>query len=92
MKTATRRNQHAVKSRADAAKNNLAQLDIEERNQPAQRSEGIVHRIDRAAGSVGGDRGEERGVEDAEAHFLAFHVAIGRIDPELLMIGLPAAS
>ena len=56
---------------------------FKQRNQSAQRREGIVHRVDRAARGIGRDGGEERRVEDAEAHFLALHVAIGRIDPEL---------
>ena len=51
----------------------------------------IVHGIDRPAGRVGGDRGEERGVEDAEANFLAFHVAVRDSDPKSLMDGIAAA-
>jgi len=44
-----------------------------------------VHGVDRAAGGVGGDGGEERRVEDAEAHFLALHIAVSRGDAEMLV-------
>ena len=84
-------NQHAVKSRADAAENHLAGLDVEQRHQPAERREGVVHGIDRAAGGVGRHRGEQRGIENAEADFLAFHVAVGGGDAELLMNRIAAA-
>ncbi len=36
-----------------------------------------MHGVDRAATGVCGDVGEERGLADAEAHLLAFHVAAG---------------
>ena len=77
--------EHSVESGADAAENDFAELDVEQRNETAERGERIVHRIDRAARRVGRDRGKERGVEDAEADFLALHVAVGRGDAELLM-------
>ena len=47
-----------------------------------------MHRVDRAAGGVGRDGGEEGGVEDAEADFLALHVAVGGIDAEFLVDGI----
>jgi hypothetical protein len=51
-----------------------------------------VHRIDRAAGGVGGDGGEQGGIEDAKAHFLAFHVAVRAGDAELLVNRIARAS
>ena len=51
---------------------------------PPSARERVVHRVDRAARGVGGDRGEERGVEDAEADFLALHVAVGGSDAEVV--------
>ncbi len=69
--------QHAVKAGTDAAENDLAQLDVEHGNHPAQRHEAVVPGVDGAAGGVGRDCGEERGVGDAEADFLAFHIAAG---------------
>ena len=82
------KDQHAVKSGADAAEDDFAELNVEQRNETAERREGIMHRVDRAAGGVGGDRGKKRGVKDAEADFLAFHVAVGRGDAEILMDGI----
>ena len=88
--------QHAVEARADAAEDDLAGLDVEERHEAAERRERVVHRVDRAARGVGRDRGEERGIEDAEAHLLALHVAVGGGDAEFLVdgiaggLGLPA--
>ena len=38
--------------------------------------------VDRAAGGIRGHRGKEGGIKDAEAHFLAFHIAAGLIDPQ----------
>ena len=53
----------------------------------------IVHAVDRAAGGVGGDRGKQRGIEDAEAHFLAFHVAAAGVDAQVCGIAdCPTAS
>jgi hypothetical protein len=43
----------------------------------AEGHEGVVHAVHRAAACVGRHRGEERGVGDAEADLLAFHVAAG---------------
>ena len=48
--------QHAVEPRADAAEDHLAQFDIEQRHQAAQRREAVVDVVDRAATGVGGDR------------------------------------
>ncbi len=36
-----------------------------------------MHGVDRATGGIGRDRHKERGIGDAEAHVLAFHVAAG---------------
>ena len=85
--------EHPVEPGADAAEDDLAQLDVEQRDEPAQRRERIVHGVDRAAGGVGRDGGEERGIEDAEADLLALHVAAGRIDAERrARRGFPALS
>jgi hypothetical protein len=61
----------------DAAEDHLAGLNIEERNQAAERREAIVHTIHRAATGVGGDGGEQGTGGDAEARFLALHIAAG---------------
>jgi hypothetical protein len=47
-----------------------------------------VHRVDGTAGSIGRDRRKQRGVGDAEANFLAFHVADGRIDAQCSKRGI----
>ncbi len=75
--------QHAVEAGPNPAEDDFTQLDIEERNQSPQGRERIVHRVDRAAGGVRGDGGEERRVEDSEPNFLALHIAIGGIDAQL---------
>ncbi len=67
--------ENPVHARADAAENNFAQHDVDERDHAAQRREGIMPAVDGAATGVGGDGGEQRGVGDAEARFFAFHVA-----------------
>ena len=69
--------QHAVEAGADAAEDDLAELDVDQRHQAAERREAVVHGVDRAARACGGDGGEERRVGDAEADLLAFHVAAG---------------
>ena len=63
---------------ADAAEDHFAEHDVGERNHAAERSEAVVHAVDRAATGVGGDGGEERALGDAVADFLALHVAAGR--------------
>ena len=72
--------QHAVEAGADAADDDLAELHVDERDQPAERHEAVVHRVHRAAGGGGGDDGEERRERRAEADLLALHV--GAVDPE----------
>ena len=72
--------QHAVHAGADAAEDDLAELDVDERNHAAERGEGIVHGVDRAARRVGGDHREQRRGDDAEADFLAFHIAAGEAE------------
>ncbi len=73
--------QHDVRSSmpympgADAAEDHLAQHDVDQRNHSAERREGIVPSVDRAATRIGRHGGQERGVGDAEANFLAFHVS-----------------
>ena len=56
----------------------LAEHDVDQRHQAAERRERVVPAVDRAAARVGGHRREERRVGDAEADFLAFHVAARR--------------
>ena len=83
---------------ADAAEDHLAEHDVGQRHQAAERRERVVPAVDRAAAGVGRHRGEERGVGDAEADFLAFHVAAGLHRADALIgagrvsSGLPRAS
>ena len=56
----------------------FAELNVDKRHEPAERSETIVHGVDRAARRVGGDRRKQRGVGDAKTNFFSFHVA-GRL-------------
>ena len=72
--------QHAVEAGADAADDDFAELDVDQRDHAAERGEAVMHGIDGAAGGRRGDDGEQRGGDDAEADFLAFHVAAG--EPE----------
>ena len=69
--------QHAVEARTDAADDDLAQLDVEHRDEPAERREAVEHAVDRTARGGRRDHGEQRGLGDAEAHLLALHVAAG---------------
>ena len=73
--------QHAVHPGPDAAEDHLAQLDVRQRHEPAERRERVVPAVDGAAARVGRHGREERRVGDAEADFLAFHVAAGRHAP-----------
>ena len=70
--------QHAVQTGADASIDHLAQLHLQHRRHAAHGVERVVHAVDRAAGRRRGHGGEQRGGGDAEAGFLAFHVAAGR--------------
>src|SRR5258706_13504976 len=47
--------------------NHLAELDVDQRDHAAERGEGIVHGVDRAARGCGRDHGEQRRGDDAEA-------------------------
>ena len=67
--------QQPVETRADAARQDLAKLDQEQRNHAAERRQRIVHGVDRAAGQAGGHRRIKGGHGHAEADFLAFHIA-----------------
>ena len=82
--------QHAVEAGADAANDDLAELDVDQRDHAAKRGEGIMHGVDGAAGGRRCDHREQRRQRDAEADFLAFHIA--GIEPEASKFGLPAAS
>jgi hypothetical protein len=73
-------NQHAVKPGANAAEDDFAELNVEQRHEATERGERIVHRIDRTAGGIGCDRGEQCRIEDAEPDFLSFHVAAGNAE------------
>src|SRR4029450_14107912 len=66
--------QHAVHARADAADDDLPELDVDQRDHAAKRGEGIVHGVDGAAGGGGGDDREQGGRHDAEADLLAPHI------------------
>ena len=65
---------------ANTAEDDFAELNIEQRHEAAERGERIVHRIDRTAGGIRCDRGEERGIENAEPDFLPLHVAAGNAE------------
>ena len=80
--------QHAVQARAHAAEDHLAQLHVDQRDQPAQRREGVVHRVHRAAGGVRGHGGEQGGGKDPEADLLPLHVPVGRIHPQRVQPGV----
>src|SRR6185437_2950697 len=70
--------QHAVEAGADATDNDLAELHIDQRDHAAKRGEAVMHGVDRATGGSRGDHGEQRGRDNAEADFLAFHIAAGQ--------------
>ena len=76
------KDQHPVEAGADAAEDDFAELHQHQRHHAAERGVGVVHAVDRPAGGGGGHGREEPGVGDAEAHFLAFHVAARGIDTE----------
>ena len=80
--------EHAVKPGPNPTDNDFTELDVEQRHKTPERRERIVHGVDRAAGGVGGHRGEQGGIEDAEAHFLSLHVAPGGHDAQVLMNGI----
>ena len=70
-------NQHAIQTGPDSAEHHFAQLHQQHRHHAAERRQGIMHRIHRAAGCRRGDRCEQGRCADAKACFLAFHVAAG---------------
>ncbi len=70
--------QEAVDARADAADDDFAKLHVDHRDHAAERGEAVMHRVDRAAGGSRGDAGEQRRGGDAEADFLALHIAARR--------------
>ena len=72
--------QHAVEAGADAADDDLAELDVDQRDHAAERGEAVVHGVDGAARGGGRDHGEQRRGDDAEADFLALHVAAGEAE------------
>ena len=72
--------QHAVHAGADAADNDLAELDVDQRDHATERGERVVHGVDGAARSRRSDHREQRRGDDAEADFLAFHIAAGKAE------------
>ncbi len=70
----------AVEPGADAAGQDLAKLDQEQRDHPAERHEAVVHRVDAAVGRTGGRDGPKCRECGAEAHLLALHVAHGGVN------------
>ena len=66
--------QHAVQARADAAEYHFANLHQPHRHHAAQRGEGVMHGIDRAAGGGGGDHREQTAGENTEATLFSFHI------------------
>ena len=67
--------QDAVEAGADTADDDFAELHVDQRDHAAERGEAAMHGVDGAAGGGRRDDREERGEGDAEADFLAFHVA-----------------
>ncbi len=66
--------EHPVEPRTDAAEDDLAELDVHERDEAAEWREGIVHGVHRAARGVRRDRRKEGRVDGPEADLLALHV------------------
>src|SRR5437660_311867 len=64
--------QDAVHARAHSSEYGFAQHDIDQRHHATQRSKRIMPAVDRTAARIGGDGREQRGIGDAETHFLAF--------------------
>ena len=82
------KDEHAVEPGAYAAKDDLTGLDVEQRDEAADGRERVMHGVNGAARGVGGDGGEQRGVEDAEANLFALHVAVGRGDTKRVVDGV----
>ena len=72
-----REEQHPIKTRPDAAEDDLAEHDVDHRHHAGEREQAVVHIVDGAAGGVGRDGREEGGIGDAEPYLLALHVAAG---------------
>ena len=72
--------QHAVHARADAADDDLAELDVDQRDHAAERRKGVMHGVDGSAGRGGRDHRKQRRGHNAEADFFAFHVAAGEAE------------
>ncbi len=70
--------QHAVEAGADAADDDFPELHVDQRNHAAECCKAVMHGVDRAAGCRRGDDRKQRRRNDAEADFLAFHVAAGQ--------------
>src|SRR5208283_5776346 len=69
--------EHAVETRSNAAEDHFAKHDVGEGNHSAERGKTVVHAVHCATTCVRRDGGKQRGLSDAVADFLAFHVAAG---------------
>src|SRR6202521_2178954 len=69
--------QDSVQARAHSSENGLAEHDVDERHHATQRCKRIMPAVDRTAARIGGDGRKQRGIGDAKADFLAFHVPAG---------------
>ncbi|MGY3120787.1 hypothetical protein ACVWXQ_004724 [Bradyrhizobium sp. S3.14.4] len=69
-----------IEAGADAADDDFAELHVDQRDHAAERGEAVMHGVDRAARGGRGHHGEQRGCDDAEADFLALHVAAGQAE------------
>ena len=67
--------EHAVQAGADPTRGDLTELDVEERDQAADRLEAVVPGVDRPGARAGRDGREQGADAGPELHLLAFHVA-----------------
>ena len=71
--------EHPVHPGADAARRDLAELDVEQRDEPGDRLGAVVPGVDGAGARAGRDRHEQAADGGTEADLLAFHVAEARL-------------
>src|SRR5262249_16204430 len=69
------KDENTIKTSSDSAEDHFTQHDVDKRHHSAERRERIVHTIHRTAAGVRCHGGEQGRVRDAEADFLALHVA-----------------
>ena len=72
--------QHAVHAGSDAADDDFAELNVDQRNHATKGGERVVHCVDGAARGRRRDDREERRGDNAESNFLALHVAAGEAE------------